>query len=234
MKKLVKSAPKNEKINVMVSNDIQKQKKVKSNLKENKKTKKKIQVNPKKREKIQIQYRAMQLRNKPTFREKIIHPILSSETIPGKIIKQRKVNHPKKKEIHQKVVKVEQSLVIPIKTSKVTKRIKSSILPQKIESLRPTIKPRLIDLEEINSKFLASYTNFDYLLSILEIVNNKEFYNITFSDKSKYFIIVTDSKQQHFCSFVFSHFVVLEHFVREGFDAANGIMCPWLKEETKY
>ena len=73
------------------------------------------------------------------------------------------------------------------KTNKRSSQMNKTIRSIDKKNKNIELRPRLIELEEINNQFLASYTNLDYLLAIIEVVNNKEFYNIPFSDKSKYF-----------------------------------------------
>jgi hypothetical protein len=94
-------------------------------------------------------------------------------------------NLKKKSKKNKKIKKID--LVIPIKLQKSNKKSPEVIKnrKKKVPKLKP--KKRLIELEEINNKFLASYTNFDYLLSILEVVNNKEYYELNYSDRSKCF-----------------------------------------------
>ena len=207
MKKLVKRPPKKDNVNSVISNDISIRNKGKGRLIELKSTRKKNKDNKQNHEKNKPQLVKVRQQNKRTSsNKKSIHPILSEPLMQNKRTRQNKVNHPKKKEVNKVPKNMEIALLIPIKSNKVKKQIKSTILPQKLEEkpVNPQIKPRIIDLEEINNKFLATYTNFDYLLSIMEIVNNKEFYNIPFSDKSKYFwekVITTKECDKIFAGF---------------------------------
>ena len=125
--------------------------------------------------------------------------ILSSGT------KSTSISNPSAKKPKKHVLKHSmKSMEIKIKSTKLKKQnLKSTILPKKDSSLNKLkMKPKLIELEEINNKFLADYTNFDYLLSILEIVNNKEYYNIAYADKSKYFWQTVSTLK--FCDKVFA------------------------------
>jgi hypothetical protein len=128
-------------------------------------------------------------KNNPNNKEKkkkdLPNKISQSDLTPNKTkkVKEYKKRKPKNKE----QIEDKPNIIIE-KPSKTNKRTKSNIIPDKIVNENNIeLRPRLIELEEINNKFLASYTNLDYLLAIIEVVHNKDFYNIPYSDKSKYF-----------------------------------------------
>jgi len=192
MKRVAKSAPRSKKtqINSIKEKEQISVTKINTNL-NNKTTKNKLTEKIAKNKKTTANKSNKQKKlnkNNKKNKEKMKKDLTNKSNNDLNSTNTRKVKEYKKSKPKNKELTEEKTNNIIEKPSKTNKRTKSNIIPDKIVNENNIeLRPRLIELEEINNKFLASYTNLDYLLAIIEVVHNKDFYNIPFSDKSKYF-----------------------------------------------
>jgi len=130
---------------------------------------------------IKKDYSASKSKERKLVKKPIKHQIgynVDTKAISEEITKILKKIEDKKK---KKPVEAE----VPMKTSRLVKKLSAQDYGFKIK-INPNFKPNhIVKIEEISAK--PFFTNCDVLLTIIEIATNSEYYSISYNDRSRFF-----------------------------------------------